>query len=487
MRALMWFRSDLRVNDNPALREAVAQGSDGVIAAFVDVETQWRTHDWGERRIAFTRRHVLSLREELHTLGIPLFIVTANLFSDANKAIETLAVKWDCHAIFANKEYEINERRRDAQMDAIAEKRGWTFQQFDDQVVLPPGSVQTQDGGWYKVYTPFKNKWVKVLAAKGGVPLPLDPPQPIPEHNSLLTDEHKERELPEAYRAFLSSDNLDDPAQHWEYGEEAAQQRLRAFAEHAMDEYHETRDFPGQDGTSALSPYLAVGAISSKQCLHVAMSKSPTPWPEAMGLKDGRAGWINELIWREFYRHLLIAFPKLCMYQPFQTHTKAVEWSDRDEEFEAWTQAQTGYPIVDAALRQLLETGWMHNRLRMVVAMFLTKNLLQDWRKGERFFMNHLIDGDLASNNGGWQWAASTGTDAAPYFRVFNPWSQSAKFDPDGTFIKHYLPELQDVPAKALHDPKRLLKHKPASYPDPICDHKSTRLHAIEVFKNLPK
>jgi deoxyribodipyrimidine photo-lyase len=254
-----------------------------------------------------------------------------------------------------------------------------------------------------------------------------------------------------------------------------------------MDEYHEARDFPGKDGTSTMSPYLAVGAISSKQCLRAAMSESPTPWPDVMGLKDGRAGWINELIWREFYRHLLIAFPKLCMYQPFQAHTKAIEWSDRDEEFEAWTQAQTGYPIVDAALRQLLETGWMHNRLRMVVAMFLTKNLLQDWRKGERFFMNHLIDGDLASNNGGWQWAASTGTDAAPYFRVFNPWSQSAKFDPDGTFIKHYLPELQDVPAKALHDPKRLLKPKPASYPDPICDHKSTRLHAIEVFKNLTK
>ena len=194
--------------------------------------------------------------------------------------------------------------------------------------------------------------------------------------------------------------------------------------------------------------------------------------------------WVNELLWREFYMHLLHGFPTLSMHQPMRPETAAVQWREDEAGFQAWCEGRTGVPIVDAAMRQLLATGWMHNRLRMVVAMFLTKNLLIDWRRGEAFFMRHLIDGELCANNGGWQWSASTGADSAPYFRVFNPVSQSEKFDPDGAFIKHWVPELSSVTARNIHDPDTQLRHK-LGYPEMIVDLKTSRLRAIEAFKRI--
>ena len=197
---------------------------------------------------------------------------------------------------------------------------------------------------------------------------------------------------------------------------------------------------------------------------------------------------MNELIWREFYKHLLVGFPRLSKGENFQRRYDAVPWDDDEQEFQAWCRGQTGYPLVDAGMRQLLTTGWMHNRVRMVCAMFLTKHLLIDWRRGERFFMRHLVDGDLAANNGGWQWSASTGTDAQPYFRVFNPWLQSKRFDEDGAYVRRFVPELATVPANALHDPKRLAKEVLAgsvNYPPPLVEHRDARARAIAVFKGL--
>ena len=249
-----------------------------------------------------------------------------------------------------------------------------------------------------------------------------------------------------------------------------------------IDAYGNARDFPALNGTSALSPYLACGAISPRQCLAAATAA------DGQRLQAGRAGptaWITELIWREFYRHVLVGFPRVCRNRAFKVQTDRIRWRRDEDDFGSWCAGRTGVPIVDAAMRQLLETGWMHNRLRMVVAMYLTKDLFIDWRQGERFFMTHLVDGDFASNNGGWQWAASTGTDAAPYFRIFNPISQSRRFDPDGTFIHRYCPELADLGGRAIHDPAAL--PPPArgaiDYPDPIVDHTRARARVMAAFR----
>ncbi len=203
--------------------------------------------------------------------------------------------------------------------------------------------------------------------------------------------------------------------------------------------------------------------------------------------ESGATIWIRELIWREFYRHVLVGFPRVSMNRAYNMKTEGIAWRTDEEEFEAWCEGRTGVPFVDAGMRQLRATGWMHNRLRMVTAMYLTKDLLIDWRWGERFFMQRLVDADLANNNGGWQWSASTGTDAAPYFRIFNPWSQARRYDPEGTFIRHYLPELEDVSTRDLHDPQRLAARRSEGldYPEPLVNHKRARIRALEAFGSL--
>ena len=263
----------------------------------------------------------------------------------------------------------------------------------------------------------------------------------------------------------------------------AAADNLARFLRFRGRHYNAQRDLPKVRGTSELSPYLALGMISHRQCLQAVMSEN------GGHLADGDIGlttWVNELVWREFYQHVAVGFPQVCRYQPFQEHTKQLAWRDDDEGFQAWCEGRTGYPIVDAAMRQLVTTGWMHNRLRMITAMFLSKHLLIDWRRGEGFFMRHLVDGEFCANNGGWQWAASTGTDAAPYFRIFNPTTQSTRFDAEGEFIAHWLPELAKLPAKARHAPQQDLLTD-VDYPAPIVDHKAARQRALEAFKSLSK
>jgi deoxyribodipyrimidine photo-lyase len=261
---------------------------------------------------------------------------------------------------------------------------------------------------------------------------------------------------------------------------------LDEFIKKRLDEYKDRRDLPGVDGTSRLSPHLAAGTISPRTCLRAALDAAG--WKEGDKLdprrRDGAFTWISEVLWREFYKYLIAAHPRLSMGKPFKPETDDIEWSYDEDELEAWKTGRTGYPIVDAAMRQLLQTGWMHNRLRMIAAMFLTKDLLIDWRLGERHFMQHLVDGDLASNNGGWQWSASTGTDAAPYFRIFNPESQSKKFDESGDFIRRFIPELRDVEAPDIHNPTSEQRES-AGYPEPIVDHAEARERAIEAFKSL--
>jgi deoxyribodipyrimidine photo-lyase len=230
---------------------------------------------------------------------------------------------------------------------------------------------------------------------------------------------------------------------------------------------------PGEDGTSALSPYLCSGIISIGDCWRIT-----TQMPD----DDGVRCWQNELLWREFYKHIVFHFPQVCMHKPFKENTNNIPWQHNSADFDNWCQGKTGYPVVDAGMRQLLSSGWMHNRLRMVTAMFLSKHLLIDWRWGERWFMQNLIDGDLAANNGGWQWCASTGVDAVPYFRIFSPVRQSQRFDAAGEYIRTHVPELAGLKSKQIHEPD---VERPQSYPPPIVNHKFARERALNAFSAI--
>jgi deoxyribodipyrimidine photo-lyase len=261
-------------------------------------------------------------------------------------------------------------------------------------------------------------------------------------------------------------------------GEAAASRRLGRFLETAAGRYHEDRDRPDIDGTSRLSPYLRFGVISVRHCFERAEEAARAE----PALRQGAAKWLDELIWREFYSAILEQHPRV-LNQNYQRNYDGLVWNDDSKGFEAWCEGRTGYPIVDAGMRQLRATGWMHNRVRMIVASFLTKDLLIDWREGERFFFEHLVDGDPASNNGGWQWAASTGTDAQPYFRIFNPVAQGRRWDPEGRYVRRWVPELRQVPNPHVHAPWEA-DRPPTAYPPPLVDHAERRELALERFRS---
>jgi len=276
------------------------------------------------------------------------------------------------------------------------------------------------------------------------------------------------------------------PASTWPAGEREALRRLDRFVEERIERYDVDRDHPAIEATSTLSPYLACGVISPRQCL-AAVADVHEGSIDTTGA--GAKTWISELVWREFYRHVLFGFPRVCRGRPFKPETEALNWCDDSDAFRAWCEGRTGVPIVDAAMRQLARTGWMHNRLRMIVAMYLTKDLFVDWREGERFFMHQLVDGDFANNNGGWQWSASTGTDAAPYFRVFNPTSQSRRYDSHGEFIRTWCPELQHLDDRSIHEPASLSAERRGGldYPAPLVDHAEARRRTLAEWGRISR
>ncbi|MBZ5488595.1 deoxyribodipyrimidine photo-lyase [Halomonas aquamarina] len=466
---LVWLRSDLRIHDNTALAAAAAKGP--VIAVFLRSIAQWQSHGHGATKIDFWARGVAALKGALSGLNIPLLHRDIDRFDAAPQALLDIAREHHVTRLHFNHEYPLDERRRDqAVLDAF-KREGIAAHGYHDAVAFAPGTLLTGKGGYYGVFTPFSKAWHRQISAEQ---LELrDPPE---VQKRLPVESDPLPELPP----------LDDnPAgrREWPAGEETAADHLARFLRFRGRHYSVQRDFPGVRGTSELSPYLALGMISHRQCLQAVMSEN------GGHLADGDAGlttWVNELIWREFYQHVAVGFPEVCRHQPFQEHTKQLAWREDDEGFKAWCEGRTGYPLVDAAMRQMLTTGWMHNRLRMVTAMFLSKHLLIDWRRGEAFFMRHLVDGEFCANNGGWQWAASTGTDSAPYFRIFNPTTQSKRFDPDGEFIARWVPALAELPAKARHAPPRDMLTQ-LDYPAPIVDHKAARARALDAFKALSK
>lgn len=469
---LIWLRSDLRLHDNTALSAAAARGP--TVAVYLLSPEQWRAHDDAPCKVDFWLRNLSELSRALGESNIPLLIRKAPRWDNAPQVLLDLCQQLNIDAVHVNEEYGIHESRRDEAVAETLKAKGIGFHSYLDQLLFKPGTVLTKTGTYFQVFSQFRKVCYDRL--RRSVPNRVSTPM---AQSRLNIDSD---ETPSCIEGF------DTPSETlralWPGGEAQARRRLDTFADDRIDYYKSERDFPAKPGTSQLSAYLAAGVISPRQCLHAALQTNQGEFESG---KVGSVTWINELLWREFYKHILVGYPRVSRHRAFRPETEALAWRDAPEELRAWQEARTGLPIIDAAMRQLLETGWMHNRLRMVVAMFLTKNLLIDWREGERFFMRHLIDGDLAANNGGWQWSSSTGTDSAPYFRIFNPLSQSEKFDSEGLFIKHWLPELAGLNKKDVHNPASLGGlFAVAGYPPPIVNLSATRARALAAFKNLP-
>jgi deoxyribodipyrimidine photo-lyase len=462
---LMWFRNDLRVNDNPALHNAALSGKP-IIAIYIATPNQWQQHDDSPNKIDFWQRNLSVLKKSLSPLNISLHFFEVANYQDIAPLITRICQKWPIAAIHFNEEYPVNEQQRDLSVTHACDAMGVSCNSYVDQLLLPPKSIRNKAGEPFKVFTPFSKQIRQQLPHSFHLLPPPSIQTPI-----KLPALAEEKQLEQ-----LSWPTVDKTIQElWPAGEDVAADNLANFCQtSSIHDYQKDRDLPFVRGTSFLSPYLVSGVISVRQCWQATLTYCEQ--------SDGVRVWQSELLWREFYKHVLIDFPHVSKHKPWKPHTDGIAWRNDEKELKAWQQGKTGYPIIDAAMKQLLTTGWMHNRLRMITAMFLSKHLLIDWRLGEQWFMQHLIDGELAANNGGWQWSASTGTDAVPYFRIFNPVTQSQRFDQWGQFIRCLLPELSSLDDREIHLPKA---NKPNDYPEPIVDLAFGRKRALEAFKNL--
>lgn len=471
MRGLHWFRADLRVTDNKALNQAILS-SDELLAIFILTPKTWLEHDAAPIKIQFILNHLKLLSDTLIKQGIPLLIEEVDGFADCPKLLQAICQKHQIKQLYFNKQYEFDELHRDASVIKTLVRDKITVHAYDDQTVLSPDHIVSQQGHPLKVFTPFKKRWL-VHASDLGAWKPV---------NRVSKTFSSDIQRTNKANNFTHSERLG----FWPVGEKKAQERLYAFCETHLMQYHLERDYPSMAGTSQLSPYLAQGILSVRQCIAAMMDYLNVNYFLEILNFPGPATWLSELIWRDFYKYIMYHYPDVCRHKPMRKETERLHWRYDAAQFDAWCNGLTGFPLVDAAMRQLKEMGWMHNRLRMVVAMFFSKLLFFDWRLGERYFMQNLIDGDLAANNGGWQWCASTGTDAVPYFRVFNPMLQSKRYDPDATFIQHYCPELASLDPRIVHDPyQHAESFRKLNYPEPIIDYPIMRKEVIAAFKRL--
>jgi deoxyribodipyrimidine photo-lyase len=467
MEALVWFRSDLRLEDNPALRNAF-ENAKKVHAIFIFSNNQLKKHNEANIKIDFIIKNLFLLEKKLTELNVPLTIIASDGFHNDASLIRKFIDKKNIDKVFWNNQFGEDEAMRDKLVQKHLDSKNIIVNTYNDQIVYEPGFLKTGQGLPYSVFTPFKRKWIENFEMDF-----LDIEYQYQSRESLN------------YSSNIRDFDFNFETTHqvnldlWPAGEDEAETKLLKFLNENVTNYSKNRNDPILDGTSRISPYLASGIISSKKCILEALKINNFEFSSG---HIGVTKWIDEIVWREFYKNIMFAFPKVSKGLPFQDYSKAIKWRYDENEFIAWKEGKTGFPIVDAAMRQLLHEGWMHNRLRMVVAMFFTKNMLHDWRLGEAYFMQNLIDGDFASNNGGWQWSSSTGTDAAPYFRIFNPITQSTNFDKNGEFIKKYVPELKDLDKSIIHNPPKEHR-KYCNYPEPILDLKESRLRAIEAFK----
>jgi deoxyribodipyrimidine photo-lyase len=473
-RALVWFRRDLRDFDHAALSHALRDAREVLCVFVFDREILDALPSPSDRRVEFIRESVVALDESLRKRGGALIVRHAR----ARDAIPALAAELGIDAVYANRDYEPQAIERDNAVEHALADRGMAFRASKDQVIFERDEVLTQQGTPFGVFTPYKRAWLTSLTPAHLAPhavdgragmLAMPPPglaNGVPTLDGLGFRRTNLRELGVATGMSGGA-------------------ALFASFKRRIERYRELRDYPARKGPSYLSVHLRFGTVSIRALAQYAHQRSLLPDGE------GAATWLSELIWREFYAQLLWHHPRITQHA-FQDQYDALAFPNDRRLYEAWRDGRTGYPIVDAAMRQINTTGYMHNRLRMVAASFLVKDLLVDWRWGERYFAEALIDYDLASNNGGWQWAASTGCDAQPYFRIFNPVTQSQRFDPEGRFIRRYLPELKALDERQIHAPWQvapaILNAKGLvigrDYPPPIVDHGAARNAALALFKS---
>jgi deoxyribodipyrimidine photo-lyase len=454
------------VDDNPALRAACSQSKE-VHGIYIYSKNQLESHNEANSKIEFIIENLKSLEKSLNKINIPLTVISSDGFNEDPKKILNLLNERSITNLHWNNQFGIDEQSRDKKVEELLIDNNINSFSYDSQTLFPAGTFKTGEGKPYSVFTPFKKKWVENF----DIDL-LDieynyTPKARTEICSNIND----------FDFAFEKDHIVDMSL-WPVGEKEALKRLDNYLNNKIINYAKDRNEPIIDGTSRISPYLASGVLSPKRCILEALKKNNF---ELDSGEKGVTKWIDEIVWREFYKNIMFSFPRVSKGMPFQEYTKKIKWRFEEEEFKAWKNGNTGFPLIDAAMRQLKHEGWMHNRLRMVVAMFFTKNMLHDWRLGEAFFMKNLIDGDFSSNNGGWQWSSSTGTDAAPYFRIFNPLTQSKNFDSDGLFIKKYVDELKNIDKKEIHDPSDEIRSA-CKYPTQILDLKESRLRAIDAF-----
>ena len=423
---IFWFRRDLRLDDNAGLYHALKSSLPVVPVFIFDTDILNKLDDESDRRVEFIHAALESMQEKLVAMGTSLEVYHGTAIDTFKKLLSTYSI----NAVFTNHDYEPYARKRDGSIAALLKANGISFNTFKDQVIFEKDEVVKDNGTPYTVFTPYSRKWKATL-----IDFHLNP-YPIKTcFNNFF--KQQPRQIPSLGSIGFKATRKSFPS--------------KTLPEDLVAHYKEQRDFPGIAGTSKLGVHLRFGTISCRALAAKARELSET--------------YLNELIWRDFYHMILWHFPQVGEGRAFKPHYDIIEWRHDEGEFERWCNGQTGYPIVDAGMRELNETGFMHNRVRMIVASFLAKHLLLDWRLGEAYFAEKLLDFDLAANNGGWQWAAGSGCDAAPYFRIFNPYLQTKKFDPELKYIKKWVPEFQEF-----------------NYPKPIIEHEVARKRSLEVY-----
>jgi deoxyribodipyrimidine photo-lyase len=471
-----WFRRDLRVADNTALAAAAGDSQgDGVVTVFVLDDRFGDDPAIGPARFQFLRESLEDLEKALVRAGGRLDV----LRGPAAQTLPRLLAATGASAVYANAEIGPYPGKRDMAVSAALEAAGARLRLFPDALLVEPDALLSGRGEPYTSYSPFARSWD---AIEKRMPVAAPPRLVAPSPGIAGVPLGRVR----AWRSLARADGA--PAG----GASEAERLLAAFAAGPLEGYDTGRDFPARDATSRLSPHLHFGTISPRTIAQ-AVDAGGKGRP---GTPRGRAAakFFRELAWREFFHHLLFHFPRVAR-ESFQREMDAMPWRDDPGKIAAWKEGRTGYPFVDAGMRQLATTHWMHNRARMVAASFLTKDLHVHWSEGERWFEHELADADLANNNGGWQWVAGTGADAAPFFRVFNPVLQSRKFDPEGAYIRRYVPELALVPGEKIHEPWTMTLEEQSSarcrigrdYPEPIVDHARERAAALESYGRLRK
>ena len=455
---LHWFRRDLRLTDNTALYHA-AQSAHQVIPIYI--LSDWKqAHGWtGPNRQQFLCGCLESLAKNIASLGSRLILRCGS----AEAELERLIRETGAEAVYFNRDYDIFGRAMETKVQALCTRLGIECHSYQDSVLHEPDAVLTGGGQPYRVYTPYSKNWLN---------LPKTAPQTRKPNLGAAADEKvRSHPLPTLAHWQLPPCTADIPAP----GERAARDRLKRFIDSGiLNGYSQQRNIPAGQTTSLISQDLRFGLLSIREIYQRCMecqAAAPTSIQT----------YVKELAWREFYMAILWHYPHV-FEQEFAPDWKGLPWPGSEADFQRWATGTTGFPIVDAGMRQLVQTGLMHNRLRMITAMFLTKDLHCDWRLGEAFFMQQLVDGENASNNGGWQWSAGTGADAAPYFRIQNPWLQSVRFDPEGTYIKQWVPELKHVPAEFLHKPPTPGLPLAKGYPLPMVDHHEERDRCLAIF-----